>query len=312
MEKQISKIKYVLEILPAELADAVRNMPQLELQRVQEIRLRAGKKLSVTLFDKEYFVTEQGRSIKNSAEAVSVTAEHIDTAMKRAFQNSLHSFARELARGYITIKGGSRVGFCGTAVLDSHNNYAVDSVKNISSINIRVAKEVFGCSEEIFSRIFVESAKSLLVIGPPSSGKTTILRDLCRKLSESYRISVIDERNELASTVGSIACNDVGIMSDVFNSYNKFEGIMTAVKVMSPMILVCDEIGSKEDMKALEYAVNSGVKLVATTHATDYDEAKRKSGISKLIKDKVFDYACVLGTGALCGKLVRVVRITDA
>ena len=100
-------------------------------------------------------------------------------------------------------------------------------------------------------------------------------------------------------------------MSDVFNSYNKYDGIMTAVKVMSPMILVCDEIGSKEDMKALEYAVNSGVRLIATTHAADYDEAKRKSGISKLIKDKVFDYACVLGTGALCGKLLKLVKITD-
>ena len=138
-----------------------------------------------------------------------------------------------------------------------------------------------------------------------------IIRDLCRKLSGSFRLSIIDERNEIASTVGSTACNDVGTMSDVFNSYNKYDGIMTAVKVMSPMILVCDEIGSKEDMKALEYAVNSGVRLIATTHAADYDEAKRKSGISKLIKDKVFDYACVLGTGALCGKLLKLVKITD-
>ncbi len=311
MEKYKSKIKYALEVLPSELAEAVRAMPELEQDRVQEIRLRAGKHLTVTLFDKEYFITPEGKTKHEKENVLTVTVEHIDTIIKRAFQNSMHSFSRELARGYITISGGCRVGFCGTATLDAKNDFSTESVKNISSVNIRVAREVIGCADEIYGRVFVGEPKSLLIIGPPSSGKTTVLRDLCRKLGESSRISIIDERSELSATVLGKAQNDVGELSDVFNSYNKQDGIMTAVKVMSPEILVLDEIGSKEDLRALGFAVNSGVKLVATTHAGDYDEAKKKSGISKLIKDKVFDYACVLGKGSLCGKMTRLVKITD-
>lgn len=311
MENSVVKLKYALDILPEELSSPIRKMPQLERDRIQEIRLRANKYLTVTLFGNEYFLSPEGKTQKEPLDSVTVSSENVETVIKRAFRFSMHSFSRELSRGYITVDGGCRVGFCGTAVLDSEKNYITESVKNISSINIRVARELFGCSGEIFNRIFFEKPMSLLLIGPPSSGKTTILRDLCRKTGEKYSVCIIDERNEIAATKSGKPCNDIGRLSDVFNSYNKFDGIMTAVRVMSPKIIAVDEIGSKEDLNALQYACNSGVKLIATTHAVDYDDAKRKSVISKLIKDKVFDYACVLGTGSLCGKAVKIVRITN-
>lgn len=311
MENQKVKLKYALDILPEELAEPIRKMPSLERERIQEIRLRSGKYLTVTLFGNEYFLSHDGKTQKEPSKAVTVSYQNADTVIKRAFRYSVHSFSRELSRGYITIDGGCRVGFCGTAVLDSSDNYSTESVKNITSINIRVARELFGCSSEIFNRIFFEKPMSLLIIGPPSSGKTTVLRDLCRKIGEGYSICIIDERNEIAATESGKACNEIGRLSDVFNGYNRYDGIMTAVRVMSPKLIAVDEIGSKEDMTALQYACNSGVKLIATTHAYDYDDAKRKSGISKLIKDKVFDYACVLGTGSLCGKPVKIVRITN-
>lgn len=311
MENNLVKLRYALDILPQELSEPIRKMPQLERERIQEIRLRADKFLTVTLFGNEYYLSPEGKTQKEPLVSVTVSSENIDTVIKRAFRFSMHSFSRELSRGYITIDGGCRVGFCGTAVLDKDKDYATESVKNISSVNIRVARELLGCSTEIFNRIFSEKPASLLLIGPPSSGKTTVLRDLCRKLGDKYSVCIIDERNEIAATQSGKTCNDIGRLSDVFNSYNKFDGIMTAVRVMSPKIIAVDEIGSKEDQTALQYACNSGVKLIATTHATDYDDAKRKSVISKLIKDKVFDYACVLGTGSLCGKIIRVVRITN-
>ena len=311
MEKQISKIDGVLGLLPDELSQSVRLVPELERYRIQEIRLRRDKFLSCTVFDKEYFVRADGKLVNTPEQAVKVSGDNIDTTMKRALQCSVHSYAKEISDGYMTIAGGCRIGFCGTAVLSRPVNYTVETVKNISSVNIRIAREVIGCADEIMRSVFASDLKSLLLIGVPSSGKTTVLRDICRSLGKKYRLSLIDERNEIAAVSNGRAYNDVGILTDIFTSYDKFDAIMTAVRVMSPNALVCDEIGSKEDMKALEYAVNSGVKLIATTHAPDYDSAKRRSGVSKLIKDKVFDYACVLGTGSLCGKVTRLVKITN-
>ena len=311
MEKQISKIDGVLGLLPDELSQSVRSVPELERYRIQEIRLRRDKFLSCTVFDKEYFIRADGKLVNTPEQAVKVSGDNVDTTMKRALQCSVHSYAKEISDGYMTVAGGCRIGFCGTAVLSRPVNYTVETVKNISSVNIRIAREVIGCADEIMRSVFASDLKSLLVIGVPSSGKTTVLRDICRSLGKKYRLSLIDERNEIAAVSDGRAYNDVGILTDIFTSYDKFDAIMTAVRVMSPNALVCDEIGSKEDMKALEYAVNSGVKLIATTHAPDYDSAKRRSGVSKLIKDKVFDYACVLGTGSLCGKVTRLVKITN-
>ena len=309
MEKHISKIDSIMQLLPSELAQPIGAIPQLERMRIQEIRLRSGKFLTATVFDKEYFVRGDGKLVSTDEQAVRVSRDNVDTVMKRALQFSVHSYSKEISAGYMTVAGGCRVGFCGTAVVSRAQSVGVETVKNVSSVNIRIAREVVGAADELMRSVFSAGLKSLLIIGVPSSGKTTVLRDLCRSLGKTNRLSVIDERNEIAAVTDGEANNDVGILSDIFTSYEKYDAIMTAVKVMSPSVLVCDEIGSKEDMRALEYAVNSGVKLIATTHAPDYDSAKRRSGISKLIKDKEFDYACVLGTGNLCGKVVRLVKI---
>lgn len=311
MNMEISKLKFSYELLTPKIKNAITSIPEPERNRIQEIRLRLGKKLTVTVFGKEYFVDSKGRLMNNCSDGIPVLADDISVTFKRALQNSVHSFHREISRGYITAEGGNRVGFCGTAVLDPTKGYTVDSIKNISSINIRIAREVRNCSVEIFEKSLAERPSSLIIAGPPSSGKTTVLRDLCRVAGSFYRLSVIDERNELAATKDGVAMNDIGMMTDVFNSYNKYDGIMTAVKVMSPTILVCDEIGSKEDMKALEYAVNSGVKLIASCHASTIDELKKRPLVSKLIKEKVFDYCALLGTGPMCGKLTAFYRLGD-
>ena len=309
MEREVNKLKYVYEILTPKIRSAVMAVPDMEKSKIQEIRIRLNKKLSVTIFSKEYFVSYDGRLMSNPGDSVQIENEDIDYVYQHAFQNSLHSFQREITRGYITIDGGSRVGFCGTAVLNSNKNFCVENVKNISSINIRVAREIIGCATDIYSRVFSDGLKSLLIAGPPSSGKTTVLRDLTRIIGEHNRISLIDERNEISATVRGVSQNFVGAMTDVFNSYNKYEGIMTAVKVMSPVILVCDEIGSREDYEALEYCLNSGVKLIASCHAASFEEVKKKQTISRLRKSKAFDYCAVLGIGSMCGKITSLSKI---
>ena len=303
MNTEKSKLNFIYDLLAPKIRCAVNSIPEIERMRIQEIRLRLGRKLTASVFGKEYFITEHGRLMSEETCAVEITQEDIDFTYKRALGNSLHSYQREISRGYITAEGGNRFGFCGTAVLNPSENYRIETIKNISSINIRIAREVFGSGQVIYQKAFSDGPASLIIAGPPSSGKTTVLRDICRLLGTSTRISLIDERNEISATKDGYPQNSVGAMADVFNSYNKYEGIMTAVKVMSPVMLICDEIGSKEDAKALEYAINSGVKLIATCHASSYEELKRRSVISKLIKDKAFDYGAILGTGAMCGQL---------
>lgn len=309
MLKENSKLSFALEILPQRLKSVIEKIPDIEKNRIQDIRLRLGKYISVSVFDSEYFVTENAILTRNSDNAVRVLKEDIDFVFATAFQNSIHSFKREISQGYITIKGGNRVGFCGHAVLNPMREGLVDTIKDVSAINIRIAREIIGCANEIYAKCFADELNSLLIIGSPCSGKTTVLRDLCNTIGQKNRISLIDERNEISSTMSGITQNSVGNFTDVFCSYNKYDGIMTAVKVMSPEVLVCDEIGSKDDNKALEYGINSGVKLIATAHCTDYDDAKKRVTISKLLKDGAFDYVAQLGRGSMCGRLVRLVKV---
>lgn len=310
MNNETSKLDFTYDLLSPKIRNAIFSISEMERVRIQEIRMRLNKKLTITAFGKEYFVTKDSRLMTNQDLGIDISEDDIDFTYKRAFKNSLHSFQREISRGYITISGGNRIGFCGTAVLNPAKDYQIETVKNISSINIRIAREIFGVSQKIYEKAFSNGIASLIIAGPPSSGKTTILRDICRILGNEYRLSIIDERNEIAAVENAVAQNNVGMFSDIFNSYNKYEGIMTAVKVMSPMILVCDEIGSKEDLKALEYAINSGVKLIATCHAQDFEQLKHRTIISKLLKEKVFDYGAILGTGALCGQLQSFYNFT--
>ncbi len=307
--RERSKLSFAMALLPDKLKAAVLSAGQGEREKITELRLRRGRSLSAVLYGREYFLTYDGRFMNSTEGAVEVTAEDISQVFTRAFRGSVHSFPREMAQGYITCEGGNRVGFCGTAVSDRAGE--VTSVKDISSINIRVAREVIGCAEQIFDRAFSDGLASLVIASPPCGGKTTVLRDLCRLLGERRRVSIIDERGELASVYEGEPQNDVGARSDIFNAYDKSTAVVTAVKVMSPDVLVCDEIGAKGDLEALEYALNSGVRLVCTCHAADFDDLKKRPAIGRLMKQGYFDFAAMLGTGAMCGRLTAFYKLKD-
>ena len=307
--KAKSKLDSVFDYLSPHILSAVLNIPKTELDSLREIRLRLGRKLTVTAGAKEYYLRSCGSLSLSPQNAVDVSVQDIEYTYTRALKSSFHSFAREITAGYVTISGGSRIGFCGIAVLDPKNSYCVENVKDISCINIRISREITGCADELFNAYFAGAPQSLLIAGPPSSGKTTLLRDLTRQLGDKSTVSLIDERNEIASVFAAKPQNDVGAKTDVFTSYNRFEGIMTAVRVMSPIYLVCDEIGSREDLRALEYAVNSGVRLVATCHGACIKDVCRKPVIKKLLKLGAFDSIVLLGTGKSCGRVIDTARL---
>lgn len=286
MPTNASSLDLAAKILPQDIKTALYSLPSDKRNNLTEIRLRLGKTLAARDRFDEFSLC--------SSDKIKVSREHIDAVILRAFRNSIHSHKREFSQGYITIEGGSRVGFCGTAALNAENNFSIENIKDISSVNIRIAHEIKNCGAEIYNKYLSQNLMSILIAGPPSSGKTTILRDLTRLAGNFHRVSLIDERCEIAAVCKGFPQNDVGIMTDVFDGYGKYEGIMTAIKVMSPEIIVCDEIGGEEDFKSLVYALNSGVKIIASCHCDNSEDLMRKPIISKLIEYGAFDISVML------------------
>ncbi len=278
-----------LELLPEHISEAVSKIKTLD--SVDEIRLRINKPVCVSVAGMNMFLQSDG-SISESCSNITVIESDIEHAFKTAFSYSLHSYSKELASGYITTKGGNRVGICGTAVIPSGDVSSVDNIKYVSSINIRIAREIIGAANKL--NPFCRQPCGILVIGPPASGKTTLLRDLTRTLGSFCRVSLIDEQNEISATYRNEAFCDVGNLTDVFVGYPKHIGIITAVKVMSPEVIVVDEIGTASDIKALEYAFHSGAKLVTAIHSDSYENAIRKPRIRALVNSGAFSVCAVL------------------
>ena len=252
---------------------AVGKLSDAQLEDIQEIRLRINRPAAVCAEGKIRYITENGQLTYNSKTAVIASEQDMRRTFEAVCQYSVHSFQKEISQGFITVKGGHRVGFCGTPVV---RDGSVENIKNINSMNFRIARELKGCAEKLFGSCFSEGLCSLLIAGVPSSGKTTILRDLTRLLGERFKVSAIDERGEIAASWNGVPQNDIGVNTDVFDGYGKAEGISAAVRVMSPQIIVCDEIGSAEDFSALREAASSGVYTVATVHAADMSDLCRK------------------------------------
>lgn len=216
------------------------------------------------------------------------TAEDVAECFRELCRYSIHSYENEIAEGYITVNGGNRVGIAGTAVM---NGTTACGMRDISSLNIRLAHEVKGCAEHIYRTFFADGLRSLLLVGRPMSGKTTVLRDLSRILGAEHRVTLIDSRNEISSSVDGTPSFDVGINTDVLCGYPKSIGILHALRSLSPEIVLCDEIG--DDHSAIRECMFCGVKLVATAHGASLDEVSRRYGVSELLP--MFDVVAVLG-----------------
>ena len=307
MENNNKRFLNVISVLSNDLRSTLLKAPPNVMNTAVEIVLRTDRPLCIECPNKRFYFTENGCLTDSllSQNMVKVSKH----AMIETFQNicnySVYSFQNEINNGYITMKGGHRAGICGTAVVD---NGKIVSIKDISTINIRIAREVKGCSDILCEK--VDPKSGILICGEPCSGKTTLLRDYARKLSYDYKVALIDERNELSSNHNGIPQNDIG-MCDVYDSYLKDDAITHAVRSMSPDIIVCDEISTLKDIKTVENSVNSGVSFVCTLHAKNKDELLKKENIRKLISTGAFSQLVFLSSRKKVGEIEAVEYIND-
>ena len=263
-------------------AGNIRNLlmdAKLDYDKLYEIRLRVGRPLFLTYDGGECFLRKPGQ------EQYLVTTEDLKETLEYVTGYSLYAYEDEIRQGFISVQGGHRVGVTGKVVLDRGR---IMGMKYISCINVRLAHEIQGCADKVMSYIRTEKwVANTLIISPPRCGKTTLLRDIIRQLSNGWAntqgltIGVVDERSELAGCYQGIPQNQVGIRTDVLDACPKTEGMMLLVRSMTPQVIAVDEIGSKEDLAALQRIAVCGTGMLATMHGYSLKDVEDKLGKSK-------------------------------
>ena len=270
----------ILNYLPVKVREHIQQMPEEQRMQIQEIRLRNQKPFGIVMNGRE----QTGKQ--------SISFEELTRTFQAVCSYSVYSYEQELSEGYITIRGGCRVGICGSAV---RNGNQVQSLRYISSLNFRIAGERIGIAEQLWN----QTAGSVLITGTVGSGKTTYLRDICRIAGNQHRTALIDERGELAAVRRGKPSHDVGLMTDILDNYPRSSGILTALRVLTPEYILCDEISTQEDVNAILQASGCGVKFAASCHAGSIEELRNRPVIKPLLEAKVFGYCAFLEHGAI-------------
>ncbi len=268
--------------------------------KVNEIRFRSNKPVTLNTKDGVFYCTKNGRVTVNfNDDLYFVDNKKLQEIVFFLSRRSIHTYQDMLAKGYLPLKNGCKAGIAGSAVI---KDGAVYSISSFSGVNIRISRDFIGCSKDLIKAVG-EKCTSFLIIGQPLSGKTTLLRDLCRTYAgensfEPQKVVIVDERDEIASKSfgGGV---DVGVHTDVLSLFPKEVGIDIALRTLSPDVIVLDEIGLDDEVSAMLSGMNSGVKFVATAHGNSLDEVLLRPNIKKLIDARVFSKVVVLkGKGA--------------
>lgn len=290
-KKDVKIFNDLINIFPERLKSFLFTIPDEIKSAALEIRVN--KKIRV-FCEKSFFSLDP-----------EVSVQDISEIFKKLCNYSVYSFQEQIKNGFVTFLGGHRVGIASSAVLE---NGQITGVKEISSLNLRIAREFKNCSKNIYEIIKV-SSKGALIVGPPLSGKTTILRDLARLFSSESKVTIVDERFEIAACNEGKAQLDVG-SSDVLSGFPKSEGILRAVRCLSPNVIICDEIGTLKEAKAINEALNSGVKVIASIHASSEKEILKKPQILWLLCSGAFEKIIILSSVSI-GNIEKILEVSE-
>ncbi|MGV3466236.1 MAG: stage III sporulation protein AA [Heyndrickxia sp.] len=272
----------ILALLPKTISEKIEELPTPILNSLEEIRIRISRPIEVIAKNEPIFLP------------YIVLEEDAEQFVNRIANHSFYTLDEELKKGYITISGGHRVGLAGKVILE--NGY-VKAIRNLSSFNIRIAKEKIGIADSCLPYLYQNRWQHTMIIGPPQTGKTTYLRDIARLISTGskdkhippMKVGIVDERSEIAGCVRGVPQLQFGPRVDILDACPKAEGMMMMIRSMSPDVLIVDEIGREEDSRAIMEAINAGITLVMTTHGKSLEEIQKRPIVKDILQLQVFE-----------------------
>lgn len=288
----------ILEIMPINLKRMLLEIRDPISSSIQEMRIRAYQPILLLVGGKEYGLSDKGLEHVNKGYVA--TLQDVQAILNFLSGYSLYALEDELRQGYVTIQGGHRVGLVGKTVIEEQK---VKTLKHISGLNIRFSHEVIGCSDKVLPYLLSrDKVYHTLIVSPPKCGKTTLLRDLIRNLSNGfsgfgpYTVGVVDERSEIAGCYMGVPQNNLGMRTDVLDACPKVEGMRMLLRAMAPDIIAVDEISSKADMEAIEEVLGAGVTLLCSTHGKDLEDCMKKPVLSSMLEKGLFEKIIVLSS----------------
>lgn len=282
----------------------------VDFNLVQEIRLRVQAPLLMIWNNREYYITSRGTLSNTAGEAYLVTKAQLRETLEYMSNYSLYAFEEEMKQGFITIQGGHRIGIAGKTIIDAGG---IKTMKFISFINVRMSHQVRGCADMVLPYLYEQGdILHTLVISPPRCGKTTLLRDIIRQISDGagrepgVTVGVVDERSEIGACYQGVPQNELGIRTDILDCCPKAQGMMMLIRTMSPRVIAVDEVGTREDLEAIKYVMNCGCKLIATVHGNSIDDLKQKPILGTLLQERWFERYVILNNQGRIGNVAEI------